>query len=315
MAIHWNEARWARIKDTYEAWWEHRLDRPVIPVKLKGLDPGRPEPKAPLLSQSTALDLSWTAEELIDRVDYELSQIEFLGDAYPCFNMDVLGPGVAAAFMGATPRHGSTHQIWFMPDDGYKELADLHFEYDPDNLWLNRIKDIYRAANAKWHGQVVMGMPDLGGYLDILASFRGTENLLYDLYDEPEEVQRCIHEIEVLWFRYYDELNEILEECNKGYTDWTRIYSGKRSYIPQCDFCYMISNPMFKEFVKPQLERFAKRVPHTVYHLDGSGELNHLDGISEQIGTRKGLMYIEFVDSMDLRDEYIAILNKYGVEI
>ena len=128
MPIHFPEERWARIKKTYDAWWEHRLDRPVIPVSLKGLDPGRPEPKAPLLTQATALDLSWSAEEVIDRIDYELSQIEFLGDAFPYYNMAVMGPGIAAAYMGCTPYHNSTKQIWFKPKDGYKELADLHFE-------------------------------------------------------------------------------------------------------------------------------------------------------------------------------------------
>jgi len=370
MPIHYTEDRWSRIRETYDAWWEHRLDRPVIPVKLKGLDPGRPQPKAPVLSQATALDLSWTAEELIDRLDYELSQIEFLGDAFPYFNMDVFGPGVAAAYMGSTPRLGSTGHIWFQPADGYKELSELHFEYDPDNIWLKRTKEIYHAANAKWHGQVVMGMVDLGGNLDILASFRGTENLLMDLYDEPEEVQRCIREIEALWFRYYEELNEILEECNKGYADWSKIYSSKRSYVPQSDFCYMIGNPMFKEFVAPQLSRFANRIPNTIYHLDGPGELTHMedfmnmnfnaiqwvkspetqvtqwpdvfkriaasgkgiqvwggvhtgpesiheqiDTIAEQIGTRKGLLYNDYVDDISKREQYIEMLEKYGVEI
>jgi len=279
MAIHFTNEQWARVRKNSRAWWEQRLERPLVSVKLKGLDPGRPEPKAPLLTQATALDLSWSPEELIDRIDYELSQYEFLGDAFPCYNFDCFGPGVAAAFMGATPDN-TTGSIWFMVPE-YKELKDLHFEYDPDNIWLNRVKDIYRAGNKKWKGQVIMGMVDLGGNLDILATFRGTENLLMDLYDEPEEVQRCIWEIEALWMRYYDELNSILEECNPGYTDWARIYSDKRSYVLQSDFCYMISNPMFREFVLPQLELATKRIPNTLYHLDGPGEIKHLEDLCE----------------------------------
>lgn len=277
MAIHFSEAQWEKVRESHEAWWEHRLERPLISVKLKGLDPGRPEPKAPLLSQANALDLSWSAEELIDRLDYELSQYEFLGDAFPSINFDVFGPGCAAAFMGATPDN-TTGSIWFHVPE-FKEISDLHFEYDPNNVWLNRVKELYRAGNAKWHGQVVMGMVDLGGNLDILATFRGTENLLMDLYDEPEEVKRCIWEIEALWMRYYDELNTILEECNKGYSDWSRIYSGARSYVLQSDFCYMISNDMFREFVLPQLDVATRRIPNTIYHLDGPGEIKHLDDL------------------------------------
>ena len=275
--IHFTEEQWENVRKDARAWWEQRLERPLISVKLKGLDPGRPQPEAPLLTQQTALDLSWTPEQLIDRIDYELSQYEFLGDAFPCYNFDCFGPGVAAAFMGAVPDN-RTGSIWFHVPE-YKELSELHFQYDPDNIWFKRVKDIYRAGNRKWKGQVIMGMVDLGGNLDILATFRGTENLLMDLYDEPEEVLRCVWEIEAAWMRYFDELNNVLEECNKGYTDWARIYSDKRSYVLQSDFCYMISNDMFREFVLPQLDLATRRIPNTLYHLDGPGEIKHLDDL------------------------------------
>ena len=40
----------------------------------------------------------------------------------------------------------------------------------------------------KWQGSVVIGMPDLGGVMDVIASLCGTENLLFALMDEPDEV-------------------------------------------------------------------------------------------------------------------------------
>lgn len=55
-----------------------------------------------------------------------------------------------------------------------------------------------------------MGMTDLGGVLDILASFLTTDQLLYDLYDEPEEVQRLVWEISDLWSQFYSEILEII---------------------------------------------------------------------------------------------------------
>lgn len=41
----------------------------------------------------------------------------------------------------------------------------------------------------------------------------------------------------------------------------------------------MISNPMFREFVLPTLEKDAAKIPNVMYHLDGPGELKHLDDI------------------------------------
>ncbi len=277
MGIHFDESRWEKIKNDYDLWWEGKLDRPLINLQVEAYEPDRPEPAAPLLTQETALDLSWSADDLIDRIDYELSKIEYLGDSYPYFNMDCFGPGVLAAFLGADADN-SSGRIWFsVPEE--KELCDMHFAYQPDNVWFNRVKDIYRAANRRWHGRVIMGMVDLGGVMDCLAIFRGTNNLLMDLYDEPDEVKRLSKELHQLWMRYYNELCSVMEEENIGYSDWSHIFSSKRSYIIQSDFCFMISHDMFKEFIMDELRQCTEELENTIYHLDGPGELKHLDTI------------------------------------
>lgn len=279
MGIHFDESRWEKIKRDYDLWWDHKLDRPLINVQVEAYTPDRPEPATPLLTQETALDLSLDPDDLIDRIDYELSKIEYLGDSYPYFNMDCFGPGVLAAFLGAIPDN-SRGNIWFnSPWDEDDELCDQHFTYQPDNVWFNRVKEIYRAANRRWHGRVVMGMVDLGGVMDCLAVFRGTNNLLMDLYDDPDEVKRLAGELHELWMRYYDELCTVMEEENIGYSDWSRIFSTKRSYIIQSDFCFMISNDMFREFVMDELRQCTEVLGNVIYHLDGPGELKHLDDI------------------------------------
>lgn len=83
MGIRFDDNAWMAVRENYTKWWERELQRPLIPVKLLGLDPGRPEPRAPLLSQATCADLSVPAAALIDRLDYELSRYEYLGDSFP----------------------------------------------------------------------------------------------------------------------------------------------------------------------------------------------------------------------------------------
>lgn len=277
MGIEFTQSQWDKVKENYRLWWEGKLDRPIISVVLKGKDPGRTEPSIPLLSQATCTDLSIPASEIIDRIDYELSQNLYLGDSFPYFNMDCFGPGVVAAFLGAR-LDNSTGGVWFHPEE-VLPITELHFEYDPNNVWLNRIKEIYYEGMKRWQGQVLMGMTDLGGVLDILSTFRPGENLLFDLYDYPEEVKRLTWELHELWFLFYNELNEILQPINPGYSHWAQIYSDKPSYIPQCDFSYMISPEMFDEFCKPELEATCRRLDRSFYHLDGIGQLPHLDSI------------------------------------
>jgi 5-methyltetrahydrofolate--homocysteine methyltransferase len=277
MPIDFGPGRWEEVAETYRRWWAGELERPIIPVHLLGADPGRTRPSAPLLAQATCSDFSVSPEALIDRIDYELSKQVFLGDAFPYFNMDCFGPGVIAAFLGGR-LDNSTGQVWFFPPEELP-IAEIHFEFDPDNRWFQRVRAIYLAGMEHWQGQVLMGMTDLGGNLDILSTFRPSEKLLFDLIDHPDEVKRLTSEAHEAWHQYYNALQEALQPLNPGYSDWSGIYSSVPSYMLQSDFCYMISPQMFDEFVKPELEATTKRLPRTFYHLDGIGQLNHLDSV------------------------------------
>jgi hypothetical protein len=44
-------------------------------------------------------------------------------------------------------------------------------------------------------------------------------------------------------------------------------------------FCFIIGDDMFKEFVLPTLRRDTERLTNVIYHLDGVGELCHLDSV------------------------------------
>jgi len=277
MAIDFDKTRWDKLKATSNQWWAGQLDRPMIPVVLGGRDPERAKPDVPLLSQATCHDFSVSPEQIIDRIDYELSTYIYEGDAFPYFNMDCFGPGLIAAFLGAR-LDNSTGLVWFHPSDE-RAIQDIHFRFDPDNVWFRRLCDIYTAGMKRWQGQVLMGMTDLGGNMDILATFRPGEDLLLDLYDNPEDVKRLLWEAHESWHQYYKALNEVLQPVNPGYSDWSRIYSDKPSFILQCDFSYMISTEMFDEFVMPEIVATCGKVERTFYHLDGIGARPHLGSI------------------------------------
>ncbi|MFZ4779762.1 MAG: hypothetical protein ACOYM3_30765, partial [Terrimicrobiaceae bacterium] len=173
MAIDFAPGRWDKVKETYRLWWAGELQRPILDMVLDGREPGRQQPKAPLLTQETCTDLSIPAADLIDRLDYELSKKVYLGDSFPMVNLDFFGPGVAAAFLGAQ-LDNSSGRVWFHPPSD-TPIEDLHFTYDPENIWLRRIQEICAAAMDRWQGRVLVGMTDLGGTLDILSTFRPSD--------------------------------------------------------------------------------------------------------------------------------------------
>lgn len=273
--IHFSKEQMKQVQQNHLRWWEGTLERPLVKVTIEDMYAVNGS-GVPVLSQKNCMDLRWTPQQVIDALDDALSRQAYLGDAFPMVNFDAFGPGVLAAFCGAR-LDNSSGAVWFFPE---KELPinEIHPIYDPRNSVVQRIKDLYRAGLEKWQGQVIMGLPDLGGVMDVGAVLRGSENLLMDLYDEPEEVIRLAAEIQQAWYDAYSDLAALLAPQG-GYTHWSGLFSKEPSYVIQCDFSYMISSPMFRQFVLDTLRTDTERLAHTIYHLDGIGELKHLDDI------------------------------------
>ena len=288
MPIAFKPQRWEAVKETSRRWWAGELERPLIQIRLHGREPGRPEPKVPGYGFYSFYNPAIAPEQIIDRADYDLSRQEFLGDAFPTVWAN-FGPGVLAAFLGAHLENGE-NTVWFQANRE-REVAELTFAFNPENDWLKRVAAIGQAAGERWEGLVQFGITDLGGALDVLSTFRPGEQLLMDLHDHPEEVKARVWDLHELWFVAYDHLNRGLRPLNPGYTAWTPIFSAETYYMLQCDFCFMIGPEMFDEFVKPELAACCQRLANPFYHLDGPGELPHLDSLLT-IDELKGVQWI-----------------------
>ena len=291
--------RFARVVLSHERWWRGELDRPLVHIFLTGArDPGPPpEPYHP----------AWTAfygfetpvETIIAGWEHSLSGLEFMGDAFPHVWPN-FGPGVAAAMLGAKLKLSvDARTVWFEPDREC-EPAERRFVFDSDNAWLGRVGDIAAAADARWGGSVQIGMTDLGGNLDILSSFRPSETLLLDIYDAPGEVKRLTWELHECWLRLFEHLNRKTPH-NPGWTCHAPILSKEPYYMLQCDFAYMIGPGMFGEFVLPEIAATAMRLSRAFYHLDGVGQLPHLDALLA-LPALKGVQWVPGSGEPEKRD-------------
>lgn len=304
--VRFSQDDYARLRNTYDLWWKGELDRPIVPIVIDNA----PSPKPLPLRFETAWDKSVSPKELIGAHDEYLSRHEWYGEAFPALKTEAFGPGAMAAFLGCAPV-GKKDTVWFEAPGKDIPIEELHFEPDDANPNLRRVLNIYEAAMEKWQGRVVVGMVDMGGILDVLSSFRGSENLLMDLYDAPDEVHRCIDELQKCWFYYYDKINALMGDSASGYTQWFPLYGAKPGYILQSDFSYMIGPDMFDEFVAPELKSSAARLTNAVYHLDGMGEIPHLDSILK-INDIKGIQWVPGAgapESMKWDELLLKILN------
>ena len=301
--LHFTDEDWARVERDTMRWWAGDLERPLVYMAVSDL-----ANESRRYSYLSNYPLSMPAEEIIDRMAPLLESTHFYADSFPWWWVN-FGPGIAAGYLGAKVNSVSepSETVWFTPPaDG--DIQDLHLAFDPENIWWQRTREITAAIVERWQGKVAASMTDLGGNLDILASFRDTQRLLVELIDQPDEVERLAKQITRLWLRYYDELDAIIRPACRGSSCWTPIWSTGKTYMLQCDFSYMISPRMFERFVAPDLSEICDHLDHGFYHLDGKGEIPHLD-LLLSIKRLRGIQWISG-DGQPSPDQWLPLLKR-----
>jgi 5-methyltetrahydrofolate--homocysteine methyltransferase len=297
---------WERMQRAWTAWWEGELDRPI--VMIEGREPHPHNEPPPLGGEklfTSDFPLEIPIEDVVDHYQWHLERRRFYGDAWPRWWPN-FGPGIIAGFVGARVQPAFL-TVWFEPAQ-VERIEELQPSYDTGNIWWQRVSDLTRAAVERWGDQVSIAHSDLGGNLDILASLRTTEQLLFDLSDTPEEVARLAAEITQLWLRYYEELYAIIQKSGRGTTPWAPIWSPDRCYMLQSDFSYMISPRMFERFVLPDIAACCDSLDHGFYHLDGKGQIKHLDMLLS-LERLRGIQWIPG-DGQPSPEEWLSLLKR-----
>lgn len=266
---------WERAKRMFEAYWHQENEgRCLLSVKAKKGATAE-NPTWHLRSEGETLEQSWLdADRLLMKYHRYFENTYFAAEALPMVNVN-LGPGVTAAYLGA-PYYLEEITVWFghIIQDWEKDT----FAFDENSfLWKKTLEITAKAAEAG-QGRYFVNQTDLSGVLDIIAHLRGTENLLYDLTDYPEEVKHARDRILDIWFICLKRLYEITRTGNDGGSlSWLGVWAPGLCHALQCDFAAMISPSMFEEFVMPELHRQCTEMPYSIFHLDGPGMVCHLE--------------------------------------
>lgn len=252
-----------------EYWHRENHDRPLMVVRAPVENP------KPLPEFKGSMAERWTDAEYVvrsTRIGFE-NTLQF-GEAYPaaCPN---LGPDVFGAYFGCGLEFGETTSWATNPVDDLSEL-DLS-GLDENNVWWKKTVELTEALAADARGDYLVGITDIHPGMDGLVSLRGPEALCFDLYEEPELVEKLTLQLFDRFCEVYDRLSDILRRYQKGTTNWMNIYHPERWYVTSCDFMGMISEPMMKQFVLPELKLELDFLKNSMFHLDGPGALRHLD--------------------------------------
>ena len=276
--------------EAYRLWWDNANTHPLFAIYNEGkeferarhlrdwMDPNLYAGAA--LAQGMEItvqtgDFAYL-DDAIRLVDGHLRTLTYAGEAFPHVELN-FGPGVVAAFITGFSKYGDG-TVWFEPPELLSWDEILSLDPDIESPYASvAMAGVQRIAEY-FQGKAVVSQTDLGGVFDILASLRSTGQLLMDFHDRAMTVSQGALVIEKIWQRYFNRIIDIILPYNGGYhTSWMYLLSDSPFYPSQCDLSAMISPRIFEELVLPSLRREAAFVGKMVYHLDGSGELPHID--------------------------------------
>ena len=290
---------WEATKEKFANYWQHKnTGRPLMCViarrpEVEQYSDGTPV-EGGYLDQicqgkyyNMPEELKWTdmedkyqnAQRIVDRYRYFCETHAFLGESFPNLNID-FGPGSVASYLGSEIGF-KEDTVWFNKClDSWDGVPKL--EFDPENKWFKKHIQLAKDCKALAGDDFVVDMPDLMENIDVLASLRGAQDILFDLLDEPEMIGERIQEVTDIYYEYYDRFYDIIKDENGGnaYTVF-QIWGPGRTVKLQCDFSAMMSPEDFRKYIQPSLREQSEKVDHVLYHLDGPAAIKHMDALME----------------------------------
>lgn len=265
-----NCERFDVVSDRYLQYWHRENhDRPLL---FLAAPQERRQPLKPFTGTLTQrwLDIDYMLASARRRFENTYYAAEGYPHAFPN-----LGPDIFGAILGCELNFGeSTSWAEGQVDDLRKlDLTRL----DENNRWWKQIQQMTQAMAEDAKGDYKVGITDLHGGMDALVSLRGPEALCIDLVEQGDLVETLAMQLFDRFKDVYECLSAIIGKHQQGQTNWLGIYHPEQWYVTSSDFQGLISEPMMRRFVLPELLAELKLLKNSVFHLDGVAALRHLD--------------------------------------
>ena len=273
------KSNWDEAKQHFIDWWNReglvvgawRGTKSSGPPHEKTVAPSKPES---IRDRYT----NWERRAIWNH--HMLSRQMFPADVLPVSDCHI-SPGDLALILGSEPEF-SKETVWhnpiFQKDQDPEKLPPLVF--DETNYWWQIMEQTVRTAVDLSQGKYLVGGPELMENMDVLAILRESQNLMFDMIDRPEWVERKINEINQAWFEAYQRIYDMLK-MDDGSSVWGafRVWGPGKTAKLQCDVSAMISPDLYDRFVAPGITAQCEWLDYSMYHLDGTQAICHLESL------------------------------------
>lgn len=273
------KSNWDETKQHFIDWWQH--DGLVLGGWGAPKSDGKVHEETVPLPRPESIRDHYSNGELRARRNHRrLARQDFPADVLPVSDAHIAA-GDLALLLGCEPGF-SEETVWFNPvfhqDPEPEKLPPLAFS--EANPWWQVIEQTITIAADLGRGKYLVGCPDLVENIDILAALREGQNLMRDMIDRPEWVEQKVQEINRVWFDVYQRIYDIIKlDDGSSVFGPFRVWGPGKTAKLQCDASAMFSPEMFERFVTPSLTEQCAWLDFSMYHLDGTQAICHLDNL------------------------------------
>ncbi len=274
MQLRWKK-NWNQTREGFVKWWQHQgvlLGQWTPSISYNGREDELLKCGDVCGAESKYIDVVWRCRNYHNF----LAQKDFAADIIPIADTDI-GPGSLCLYLGSEPLF-SEDTIWYKPlPNG---ISSEKIVFDSENKWWQLQKKIIEYFLELNRDNYAVGIPDLAEGVDVLASLMGTENLLIDMIERPDLVHQRLNELYCAYFDIYNRIYDMVKlDDGSSFFCAFRLWGPRKVAKLQCDTAAMLSPYMFNDFVVPYIKRQCQCIDNTLFHLDGTQCLVHLESL------------------------------------
>lgn len=250
----------------------------IYPLRTTHLPP----PGRPVTLDDVSLDAFWHRYAQLRLIPPGASVFQF---AYPYAGFPwmeaMIGCQVEATSDGANiwVRH------WSNPD--WDQL--LAIEVADDNPWFQRLLELTQEMVRRSEGRYVVTPGHQGGLphgpSDMLSAVLGNERMCYELYDNPDKVERFLLRMTEIWIRVVGKIIERIPSFHGGYVNGYGIWAPGPAPVWVEDAMLFFSPRNYRRFLLPCDQMAFAAFPYVGMHAH-SGAAHLLDDLLAQEGLR-----------------------------
>jgi len=154
----------------------------------------------------------------------------------------------------------------------YQNIDKL--DLSKDNPWRRKYLEFVAALQDRYGDRYPVGQPILRGTSDMVAALRGSQQMIFDLYDRPEEYQRLAGICTAFFIELVQDQLAITRPFRGGYeVEQFTLWAPGGIVRMQEDASALFSPDLYVKYLREEDQRVASSFPYNVIHLHSSSLL------------------------------------------